>query len=583
MKATRALLTVSTLAFALGLAHPARGEDIALSFDLEAPGSRGTPGEKAAANGDDDSSVNTSVDTPATDSVVAGVTPLAIPATATAPPLADPSNVAPPAGVYGDGSALALGEGTFPEDMAQHLPAPPPTLTRAALLPPLPEPRVLLPGPSEPVDVGLTFDLMEPIDPSPVVAESATEDGRTADSGPIAPTESSRPGPLVQASGAETILSRLFDGGSDSLVALAVGSAEGTRTPEGHRTPAYFGHVDPGNGVWNLGTFSYQHGAQSPEDADEKQLRRLQSQSQTLRQKARAQGIELSEAELINGIDLANQAPLAVLDREGYVEWLARARALNMSEEEAIVWARTRSFLDPDTQRWNAPGLGNNIDSISRDQARRATAIARALALAPVVNPALPGRVATQQPPVPQSNRGRAEAIDVALNLDLPIVSFGANPVESPVIAEENPDSVAQNNTNTSTEENPDSVAQNNTSVQEDPNSIVAPLGQQSTTDTSAESAESAESDAPTSVSQPTVSVPPPHESPDNRILVGSEPDSGTYAADPGAFSPPRIDFPVIPGPEAKIEAMPLPIQALPKARVLPAKRPEGAGLATQP
>ncbi|OLP18842.1 hypothetical protein BST81_07950, partial [Leptolyngbya sp. 'hensonii'] len=74
-------------------------------------------------------------------------------------------------------------------------------------------------------------------------------------------------------------LDLLFQGGSFSLVAKAVGAAEGTRTPDGGRTWAYYGHRDPGNGVWNLGSFSYQHGADSPAEADVKQLRRLTGQA----------------------------------------------------------------------------------------------------------------------------------------------------------------------------------------------------------------------------------------------------------------------------------------------------------------
>ncbi|NJO11557.1 MAG: hypothetical protein HC873_20105 [Leptolyngbyaceae cyanobacterium SL_1_1] len=173
--------------------------------------------------------------------------------------------------------------------------------------------------------------------------------------------------------------SQLFQGGTDSLVARAVGSAEGTRTPEGLRTSAFYGHVDPGNGVWNLGTFSYQHGAQSPEEADDKQLQRLQAQSEVIQQKATGYSIELTLAEKLNALDLANQSPRAALSRGGYMDWLAEARKLGMSGSDAILWARTRSFLDPDTQRWNAPGLGNNVSSISRDQERRMRAIARAV------------------------------------------------------------------------------------------------------------------------------------------------------------------------------------------------------------
>lgn len=170
-------------------------------------------------------------------------------------------------------------------------------------------------------------------------------------------------------------LEQLFSGGSDSLVARTVGSAEGTRTPQGDRTTAYSGHTDPGNGVHNLGTFSYQHGASSPEEADEKQLQRLRQQADTLQKRAKDLGLELTQAELLNGIDLANQAPQAALDRGGYIDWLAKARQQGMSGDEAILWARTRSFIDPDTQKWNAPGLGNTVENISRDQDRRMKAI----------------------------------------------------------------------------------------------------------------------------------------------------------------------------------------------------------------
>lgn len=171
----------------------------------------------------------------------------------------------------------------------------------------------------------------------------------------------------------------IFAEGTDSLVARTVGSAEGTRHWNGERTRAYYGHVDPGNGVWNLGTFSYQHEARNPEDADQKQLNRLQRQGDEIEAQAAAQGLELSLEEKLNALDLANQAPLAALDRGGYIDRLAQARRLNMAGTEAILWARTHSYIDPDTRRWNAPGLGNNVNSISRDQERRMVAISKAL------------------------------------------------------------------------------------------------------------------------------------------------------------------------------------------------------------
>lgn len=201
---------------------------------------------------------------------------------------------------------------------------------------------------------------------------------------PLADHTAVLPPPPEVSQAAETMAAAatdpLFAGGTHSLVAKAVGSAEGTRTPAGQRTAAYYGHVDPGNGAWNLGSFSYQHGADSPEAADEKQLARLRQQAVELNQQATQKALTLSLTEELNGIDLANQAPLAALDR-GYIVWLDQARALNLPESEAILWARTRSFLDPDTATWNAPGLGNNVHDITQDQARRQQAIAQAIAM----------------------------------------------------------------------------------------------------------------------------------------------------------------------------------------------------------
>lgn len=179
-------------------------------------------------------------------------------------------------------------------------------------------------------------------------------------------------------SGYET--AALFAGDYDSLVAKAIGAAEGTRTVDGSRTPAYYGHVDPGNGAWNLGTFSFQHGAASPEDADRRQLERLKAQAEILQQKAAAEGMTLSLEEKLNGLDLANQAPEAALGEQGYIDWLKQAHELGMQGAEAIVWARTRSFIDPATGMWNAPGLGNNVATVFDDQERRSQAILRAIA-----------------------------------------------------------------------------------------------------------------------------------------------------------------------------------------------------------
>ncbi len=222
-----------------------------------------------------------------------------------------------------------------------------------------------------------TLDFTLPIYRSPVVAVPVVSDRLKSSAQPR-----QAPQPLPQSPASSPDLDHLFAGGSDSLVARAVGTAEGTRTPTGDHTPAYYGHIDPGNGVWNLGSFSYQHGATSPEEADRKQLARLRSQATQIQQQATTQGMTLSVEETLNGIDLANQAPLAALAEDGgnYIDRLQQAYHMGLRGDEAVLWARTYAYVDPETDRWDAPGLGNDPTRITNDQARRLQAITKAIA-----------------------------------------------------------------------------------------------------------------------------------------------------------------------------------------------------------
>lgn len=195
--------------------------------------------------------------------------------------------------------------------------------------------------------------------------------------------------PIVDASRTHPLppAQTLFAGGSNSLVARTVGHAEGTRTPDGRKTRAYYGHKDPGNGVWNLGSFSFQHCPEAryhcstPEEADDRQLQRLQTQHVVLLQRAAVVKLQMTLAEQLNGIDLANQAPLAALSNQGYVDRLAQARQKGFNGQDAILDARVWSYWSPQKQRWDAPGLGNIETSIRHDQERRLLAIARAMTM----------------------------------------------------------------------------------------------------------------------------------------------------------------------------------------------------------
>lgn len=181
----------------------------------------------------------------------------------------------------------------------------------------------------------------------------------------------------------------LFEGGSESLVARTVGAAEGTRTPNGGKTQNYHGHVDPGNGVWNRGTFSYQFGNSenlSPDEADRRQLAKIKRIYESIMlAKAEKHGVApLTLEEEINGIDLINQAPLAVTEDGGYIERLAEAKQKGLTGTEAILKARIWAFWDDGKGGWDAPGLRAYDDigkeeSIRRDQDRRIGMISQAI------------------------------------------------------------------------------------------------------------------------------------------------------------------------------------------------------------
>lgn len=347
MKPTPTLLAASSL---LALLNPAaaRAEDSVLSFELSTPAwaDHDIPPAMALAAAPVDVSNQ----------------PLPIPARAAHPPMRFHSPQQLPAGVYRRGVAVALNEGNSATQLLP--PAPPLPVPTVAIAPQVtPTKPAEKPPKASPAQV-LDFAL----EPSPAVVLAQAKRTNPAPANPL-------PG--------------LFEGESNSLVAWAVGSAEGTRTPTGGINPAFFGHTDPGNRVWNMGTFSYQHGAKTPEEADQKQLARLQNQGEVLRQRALSKGLNLTLEETLNGLDLANQSPLAAIGRVGYVERLAEAKANGHAGAEAILVARTRAYINPKTGRWNAPGLGNTEASIRRDQKRRADAVARAIAAYEAQNPDL--------------------------------------------------------------------------------------------------------------------------------------------------------------------------------------------------
>ena len=111
--------------------------------------------------------------------------------------------------------------------------------------------------------------------------------------------------------------------------------------------------------------FSFQHGAATPEAADQKQLQRLRNAEREIQTQAAGKfGQPLSEAALLTALDLWNQAPLAGQD---FVKHLPTPDP----SPEQIVEARAQAFVEPATGALNAPGLGNSWSGVRTDQRRR--------------------------------------------------------------------------------------------------------------------------------------------------------------------------------------------------------------------
>lgn len=391
MKSFSSLLAVSAI-LSLAWQGTSEAREIALSFELEPTLDTQTQPEISQSG---NSSKTSQSEIPKTDP---NAVPLPIPPHGANPPVSKDSGNIITAKSYGGSDAIALAQ-TNATATAKMLPPPPKSNAQTgpseSVPATTPTPKDT---PQQTVAVALTFDLGAPQNnqPTQVAATESISSPQTANSLENEKSSDPQSFPAID----------LFEGGNESLVARVVGSAEGTRTPDGQITAAYFGHSDPGNGVWNMGTFSYQHGAKTPEEADQKQLKRLQSQTQVLLKKAGEKEIELTLEEKLNGIDLANQSPLAAIGRVGYIDRLAEARKMQLVGEEAIIWARTRSYINPDTNRWNAPGLGNTAESIRRDQSRRVTAIRKTLESYQAQNPDV-----FNQPQLPVSNESTSTKV----------------------------------------------------------------------------------------------------------------------------------------------------------------------------
>ncbi len=191
--------------------------------------------------------------------------------------------------------------------------------------------------------------------------------GATPQPAPVEPTPQNPNGPV--ASG-QINLDRLLDrnAGSQSLGAIIIGNAEGTRTPAGGTTRAYGGHIDPGNQAANVGSFSLQNaGGMGPEAADRTQLGRLAAQRPAYEAAARAAGLDPNNATLATAyFDLYNQSPRAA---GRFLDQLGTLREAGISQQ-SVTQLRVNSFIDPATgERYR--GAAGGFVNIARERLGR--------------------------------------------------------------------------------------------------------------------------------------------------------------------------------------------------------------------
>ena len=156
---------------------------------------------------------------------------------------------------------------------------------------------------------------------------------------------------------------------------VAIGIAEGTRTPSGGFTKAYYGHSDIGDGNWNRGTVSGGRNGGTPEQVDREWMGILTSVSAKMAPVLQRLGLPPNSQGwnrvMFNILDLRVQAAPAAATT--FVSKLPQVISQGLTIE-AIAKARADSFFNPQTGRLEASGFSNNYSRLFADQRSRAGA-----------------------------------------------------------------------------------------------------------------------------------------------------------------------------------------------------------------
>lgn len=191
----------------------------------------------------------------------------------------------------------------------------------------------------------------------------------------------------------------LFSGNSDSYIARAIGMAEGNRTADGGYTWAAEGHEDPGNGAWNVGSFSAQGSLNrgtieaSDRAVIEEMLKPLVSE---FYQEAQSAGVQVTPKLLLNYLDAHNQSPLAARSASSGTTFLNGLEMVRGREndDDAIMALRTAMYHSGN--QYSIAGL-----TVPQDQGRRMDELNHALQAVEMPGGGLASVVPTTSPLAP--------------------------------------------------------------------------------------------------------------------------------------------------------------------------------------
>lgn len=179
-------------------------------------------------------------------------------------------------------------------------------------------------------------------------------------------------------------LSQFFAGGSNSMAAKVIGMAEGNRTSSGGYTQYAQGHTDPGNGKFNIGSFSAQGSLNrgSIAASDEAVINELlKPYANKLAQQASRVGVQVTPKLLLNYLDTLNQGGQQVVEGWndstkglGFLGKLAMVRGRE-NDDEAIRKLRVESYRNTSGR---LETTFNGEGALSQDQLRRMGELNRA-------------------------------------------------------------------------------------------------------------------------------------------------------------------------------------------------------------